>query len=184
MISPSASSSSVIAIICLALQIEENGWWKLSWGGGRTKRRRSSSRWLTGIAAIDDWSSSAAAAASLDSFYYHHHSSYSLYNWSLPASSARDHEMMMMLMLVMRYTKRELLVRWFLPISPAMVSRRRRIITYMGSKMVRIMRGSLSILRRLLFLCTRNCNMESARVRLPVLAGWLLTDWLIGNAVV
>lgn len=97
-----------------------------------------------------------------------------------PASSARDHEMMMMLMLVMRYTKRELLVRWFLPISPAMVSRRRRIITYMGSKMVRIMRGSLSILRRLLFLCTRNCNMESARVRLL----GLLTDWLIGNAVV
>lgn len=101
-----------------------------------------------------------------------------------PASSARDHEMVMMLMLVMRYTKRELLVRWFLPLSPAMVSRRRRIITYMGSKMVRIMRGSLSILRRLLFLCTRNCNMESARVRLLGMAGWLLTDWLIGNAVV
>lgn len=154
-------------------------WWR------RTKRRRSSSRWLTRIAAIDDWSSSAAAAAaSLDSFYYHHHSSYSLYNWSLPATSARDDEMMMMLMLVMRYTKRELLVRWFLPISPAMVSSRRRIITYMGSKMVRIMRGSLSILRRLLFLCTRNCNMESARVRLLGIAGWLLTDWLIGNAVV
>lgn len=93
-----------------------------------------------------------------------------------PASNARDHEMMMMLMLVMLYTKRELLVRWFLPISPAMVSSR-RIITYMGSKMVRIMRGSLSILRRLLFLCTRNCNMESARVRLLGLAVDWLTDW-------